>query len=475
MRAPGPSRGNARSRYTHEVTPEEFRHYGHELVDWLAGYMTRIRDYPVAAQVQPGQLTGQLPASAPEGPQSMDAIFADFQKLVLPAVTHWNHPRFHAYFAVSGAPEGILGELLTAGLNVNGMLWKGCPAATELELVTASWLRQWLGLPPDFFGMIHDTASTGMVHVLGAARQFAFARLPGVGQSEFVLYCSEQAHSSIEKAAVTIGLAHDQVRKVGLDARYRMDPEQLEVAMQADIVAGRHPFCAVATCGTTPTAALDPIAAIADVTQRHSVWLHVDAAYGGSAAISESHRHVLDGAERAHSVIVNPHKWLLTPVDLSLLYTQRPDLLREAFSLVPEYLRTEDDPRVVNLMDFSVALGRRFRALKLWFVMRARGRRWLASMIENHCRWARELASWIEADPRFEVAAPVELSLVCFRHRGGDEASRALLEAINADGFAFLSHTVLDGRFVLRFAIGNYQTTREDVRSVWESLQSLAG
>ncbi|MEZ5355460.1 MAG: pyridoxal-dependent decarboxylase [Bryobacteraceae bacterium] len=451
------------------MTPEQFRLHGHRMIDWLAEYMTHIREYPVVSPSQPGELIDALPPSAPEHPEPMDNIFAGFQEQILPAITHWNHPRFHAFFSVSAAPEGILAELLTAGLNVNGMLWKSCPAATELEQVTTSWLRQWLGLPEDFFGMIHDTASTGVMHVLAAARQYADAPL-----ADLVLYCSEHTHSSVEKAAATIGLTALQVRKIGVDPFFRMDPALLARAVQEDIVAGRRPFCVVATTGATPAASIDPVPAIADIAQRHALWLHVDAAYGGSAAIVEERRGVLAGAERAHSLIVNPHKWMLTPIDCSVLYTTRPEMLRAAFSLVPEFLRTADDPRALNLMEYSLPLGRRFRALKLWFVMRAWGRERIAAMIDDHCHWARELASWIEEHPDFEIAAPVELSLVCFRHRAGDAAGRRLLDAVNASGFAFLSHAVLDGRFVLRFAIGNYQTTRDDVRAVWDRIVALA-
>jgi aromatic-L-amino-acid decarboxylase len=454
--------------YTGLMSPEEFRRYGHEVVDWLAAYMTRIRDYPVLAQVSPGDLARRLPKSAPEEGESMDAILADFRDSVLPAVTHWNHPRFHAYFAVSGAPPGILAELLAAGLNQNGMLWKSSPAATELELVTVGWLRQWIGLPDDFFGMIHDTASTGVMHAMAAAREYSGSPL-----GDLVLYCTAHTHSSIEKAAVTLGLRAGQVRKVAMDDAFRMIPQDLERAVQQDIVAGRRPFCVIATVGTTPVAAIDPVPAIADVTERHAMWLHVDGAYGGCAAVVPEMRYVLEGARRAHSVIVNPHKWLLTPVDLSVLYTQRPEMLRQAFRLVPDYLRTTEDPAVVNLMDYSLPLGRRFRSLKLWFVMRYYGRRGLAEVIERHCEAARELASWIAADERFELAAPISLSLVCFRLRSSDAETQRLLDRVNDDGFAFLSPTTLNGRLALRFAIGNWQTTLDDVKASWRRITEL--
>jgi aromatic-L-amino-acid decarboxylase len=461
--------GSRFERYTEMMPPEEFRRYGHEVVDWLAGYMTRIRDYPVLAQVSPGGLARSLPESAPEEGESMDTILAGFRDQVMPAVTQWNHPRFHAYFAVSGSPPGILAELLAAGLNQNGMLWKSSPAATELEMVTLGWLRQWIGLPEDFFGMIHDTASIGVMHAMAAAREHAGSPLP-----DLVLYCTPHAHSSIEKAAATLGLDAAQVRKVAMDDAFRMIPGELERAVQQDIVAGRRPFCAVATVGTTPVAAIDPVPAIADVCERHAMWLHVDGAYGGCAAIVPEMRHVLEGARRAQSVIVNPHKWLLTPIDLSVLYTQRPELLRQAFRLVPDYLRTADDPAAVNLMDYGLPLGRRFRSLKLWFVMRYYGRSGLAGVIRGHCEAARELAGWIESDARFELAAPVSLSLVCFRLRSSDAENQRLLDRVNEDGFAFLSATTLNGRFALRFAIGNWQTTIGDVRASWRRIADLA-
>ncbi|MBK5290208.1 MAG: amino acid decarboxylase [Acidobacteriia bacterium] len=458
------------------MTPEEFRRFGHEVVDWIADYSDRIREYPVLSRNRPGDLTRALPPSAPETGEPMEAILSDFRDLIVPAITHWNHPAFLGYFGISGSEPGILGEMLAAGLNVNGMLWKSSPAVTELEQVTLGWLRQWLGLPKDFFGVIYDTASTSTLHAVVAARQMAVAPEMARGNWEhLVLYCSEQAHSSVEKAAVTAGIGRCNVRTIAVDENFRLRPELLSSAIEDDLRAGMQPFCVVATVGTTAMASTDPVEQIADIAARHGIWLHVDAAYGGSAAILPEMAHVMNGCARAHSLVVNPHKWLLTPVDLSVFYTSRPDLLRRAFSLVPEYLRTGDGPEAINLMDYGFQLGRRFRALKLWFVMRNYGREGLAAIIRGHLDLAQEFAGWVKNDDRFELCAPVDFSLVCFRYRGTDADNQKLLDAINRSGAALLSHAVFGGRMVLRVAIGNYRTQREDLRRVWDCIGVLAG
>jgi len=457
------------------MSPEEFRHWGHRIVDWIAHYLEHIRDYPVLAQVEPGELASRLPAAAPEEGEPMEAIFEDFERRILPAVTHWNHPRFHAYFSVSASPPGILAEALIAALNMNGMLWKTSPASTELEQVTLDWLRQWLGLPDRFFGVIHDTASLNAVHAIAAARFRADPEVRRRGQTlPLTLYTSELAHSSIEKGAMVLGIGLDNVRKIGVDEAGRMRVDLLEEAVRRDLAERRTPFCVCATVGTTGITSIDPVAEIASVAERYGLWLHVDAAYGGAAAVAEELRWVLAGAEHADSLVVNPHKWLFTPLDLSVLYTAHPDLLRRTFSVVPEYLRTAEDSRVVNLMDYGVPLGRRFRALKLWFIMRYFGRRAVAEIIRRHIGWAQEFAGWIAADPRFELAAPAPLSVVCFRLKSDDEDNRRLLEAVNATGRAYLSHTVLKGRYVIRFAVGHIATTEEDVRSTWQTVSEAA-
>ena len=458
------------------MTNQEFRRHGHQVVDWMADYLENIRDYPVLPNMQPGDLVDRLPAAAPERGEPMDTILADFEQSIVPALTHWNHPRFLAYFAISGSPPGILGEMLTAALNVNGMLWKSCPAVTELEQVTLSWLRQWMGLPQEFFGIIYDTASISSMHAIAAAREMADPEVRTRGNTgRLVMYTSEHSHSSIEKGAITLGIGQDNVRKIPVDENFRMRVDVLRERMEADQRAGLNPFCVVATVGTTSTSSIDPVPAIADAADEYGAWLHVDAAYGGAAAVVPELRGILDGAGRAHSLVVNPHKWLFTPIDLSVFYTRQPDILRRAFSLVPEYLKTGENPRAVNYMDYGVQLGRRFRALKLWFVMRNLGHQGICEIIRSHIDYAQKLANLIRSDPDFEVAAPTPFSLICFRYRGSDDDNRALLEKINASGKAFLSHTVLNGRFVLRLAIGNLATEWQDLEEVWELVKQTAG
>ena len=458
------------------MSPEEFRASGHEIVDWIADYLRDIRDLPVLPDVQPGALIDRLPKTGPEKGESMDAIFADFRNLIVPGITHWNHPRFFAYFSISASGPGILGEMLAAALNVNHMLWKTGPAATELEQVTLGWLRQWLGLPENFFGIIHDTASTGSLHAILAARDLAAPDAHRTGEHpRLILYASEHAHSSIDRGALAAGIGLDNIRHVPSDDEFRMRPEALTAMIEADLAAGRKPFCVVATAGTTSTTSLDPIAAVGEIARRYKLWLHVDAAYAGSAALLDEHRHILNGAAQADSLVFNPHKWLFTPVDLSVLYTRSPEVMRRMFSLeeAPPYLPASEQDRAVNLSEHSMALGRRFRSLKLWFVLRYYGREGIARVLRGHMSMAQDLARWIAADSRFEVAAPVLFSLVCFRYRGSDQENRDLLERINSSGKAFLSGTTLHGKFVLRLTIGNVATTEEDVRQTWDWIRSL--
>jgi aromatic-L-amino-acid/L-tryptophan decarboxylase len=458
------------------MAPEEFRRYGHEVVDWIADYLRDIREFPVLPDLRPGDLVERLPSQGPEDGESMDAILKDFRELIVPAATHWNHPRFHGYFSISGSAPGILAESLIAALNMNGMLWKSSPAATELEQVTLGWLRQWLELPESFFGVIFDTASVGVLHAIVAAREAADPEARRSGHwRPLVVYTSEQAHSSIEKAAIAAGVGQDFVRKIPVDSEYRMRADALSQAIQADLDAQRQPFFVAATAGTTSVSSIDPVPAIADICDQYGLWLHVDGAYGGSAGIASEYRHILDGVERAASFVVSPQKWLFSPMDLSVLYTSRPEILRRAFTLAPEYLKTAEDSRAVNYMDYSLPLGRRFRSLKLWFILRYLGRKGAAELIRRHIGWAREFADRLQSDGRFELVAPVPLSLVCFRYKGTDEENSRLLDSINATGKAFLSHNVMDGRFVFRYAIGNIQTTKEDVDAVWELLRSAAG
>jgi len=355
------------------------------------------------------------------------------------------------------------------------MVWKSCPAATELEQVTLSWLRQWMGLPERFFGIIYDTASTTTAHALAAARAFVDpeARTRGA-LPNLTVYTSEQAHSSVEKGALALGFGQDNVRKIAADAEFRMRPDALVEAIRQDRMVGKTPCCVVPSVGTTSTSSIDCVADIVEIAEQHGAWVHVDAAYAGIAAIVPELQHILRGSERAHSLVVNPHKWLFTPIDISVLYTSEPEILRSAFSLIPEYLRTTDDPRALNYMDYGISLGRRFRALKLWFVMRSFGREGVIEVLRNHMQWTQELASMICKDARFELSAPVPLSLICFRYKGTDEQNRTLMDRVNASGVAFLSHTALNGKMVLRFAIGHVRITRDDILQSWSAIQSCA-
>ncbi|HEY5161482.1 MAG TPA: pyridoxal-dependent decarboxylase [Terriglobales bacterium] len=453
----------------------DFRRAAHQAVDWTAEYLEHVRDYPVVPRLNPGDLTDSLPSSAPDRGESFDDILRDFDSKILPAVTHWNHPRFMAYFACTGSTPAIIAEMLSATLNTNGLHWKTSPAVAELEQVALGWLRQWMGLPDDYFGIIYDTASVSSLHAIACAREMADpdARVNG-STPNLVLYTSQESHSSIEKAAICLGIGQKNVRKVPSDAEFRMRVDALDQLIQKDLAAGLRPFCVVATVGTTSSTSVDPVAPIADVAARHNLWLHIDAAYAGIAAILPEHQHILAGAERAHSLVVNPHKWMFTPVDLSAFYTRYPDILRRAFSLTAEYLYTADNTRQLNLMDYGVPLGRRFRSLKLWFLMRYFGRECIQQVLRNHIAWADRLAKQIEADSRFELSAPHPFSVVCFRYKGTDAENKQIMEAANATGEVFLSSTVLNGKVVLRVAIGNLGTTWEDVNRAWELLKTAA-
>lgn len=472
-----------------DMDAEEFRRYGHELIDWVADYLRHAERYPVLAQVRPGELRSQLPASPPARGEPMGEIVKDIERLVVPALTHWNHPSFFAYFATSASAPGILGELLAAAFDAKAMLWRTSPASTELEEVTLDWLRQLMGLPAQFEGIIYDTASVATMHAVAAAREALNLRVREDGMSGRAdlpllrLYASEQAHSSVEKALIALGLGQRALVKVAADAEFRMRPDALARAVAEDERAGFLPFCVVATVGTTSTTSIDPVPEIADVCERRRLWLHVDAAYAGSAAVVPEMRHVLDGCGRADSLVTNPHKWLFTPFDLSALYSRRLDVLRRAFALTPEYLRTTEAGDVRNGSDYGVQLGRRFRALKLWMIMRYFGHEGLAARLREHCRLARLFASWVGESAGWELLAPVPFSVVCFRARpdAGDESgeergarldalNEELMNAVNATGEAYLSHTKLNGVFTLRLAVGNIRTSETHVRRAWELL-----
>jgi aromatic-L-amino-acid decarboxylase len=476
-----------------DMSADEFRRYGYKIVDWISSYFERIEEFPVLSQIKPGELTGQLPAAPPSAGESMDEILADLDRLIVPALTHWSHPSFFAYFSTSTSAPGIFGEMLSAAFDMKAMLWRTSPASTELEEVTLSWLRQLMNLPEEFEGIIYDTASVSSMHAIAAAREKLNLRIREDGMSGRAdlpllrVYVSEQAHSSIEKAVITLGLGQRSLCKVATDAEFRMDAEALKSSIEADIADGHVPLCVVATVGTTSTSSIDPVPSIADLCQQHDIWLHVDAAYAGSAMLVPELQPLMEGCQRADSLVTNPHKWLFTPFDLSVLYCRHMGLLRRAFSLVPEYLRTSESETVRNGMDYGIQLGRRFRALKLWMILRYFGHDGLASRIREHCRLARLFASWVKDSTDWELLAPVPFSLVCFRacpprenETPGardtrlDTLNETLMNNVNANGAAYLSHTRLNDTFTLRLAIGNIRTTEEHIRRVWEILNEEA-
>ncbi|MEK6408676.1 MAG: pyridoxal-dependent decarboxylase [Acidobacteriota bacterium] len=471
-----------------DMSADDFRRYGHQVVEWIADYLSHPERYPVLSQNQPGQVKQALPPTAPERGEAMEAMLADLDRVIVPGVTHWNHPGFFAYFAISGSAPGILGEMLSAAFNVNAMLWRTSPSATELEEVTLEWLRKMLGLPESFEGVIYDTASISTLCAIAAAREAAGlnVREQGLGATgaKLRMYASEHVHSSVDKSAITLGIGQAGLCKIATDADYRMDAGALAHAIQEDRANGWRPFCVVATTGTTSTTSIDPVPAIADICEHEGLWLHVDAAYGGSAAIVPEMRWVLEGADRADSLVVNPHKGLFVPVDLSVLYCRRMNVLRGAFSLVPEYLRTAEGDEVKNFMDYGPQLGRRFRALKFWFVMRYFGVEGLQARIRHQIALAGEFANWVEQSEDFERLAPVPFSLVCFRAHPQDVSNEAdldtlnerLMDEVNRRGKVYLSHTKLAGKLTLRLAIGNIRTTREHVKLAWAELNEvLAG
>lgn len=453
---------------------DEFRRHGYAVVDQIAEYLDAMETMPVLSQVPPGWLTGNLPASPPRTGEDFADVLDDVPRLILPAVTHWNHPNFHGLFGTAGSSVGILADMFATAFDMKAMLWRTAPASAELESVVLDWLRQMLGLSDGFNGIIYDTASVSTMHAIAAARERAVPGIRRHGMTAAVpplrVYCSEHVHSSIDKACITLGLGSDAVRKIECNDRFEMIAEKLGEAIEEDLAEGFKPICVIPTIGTTSTSSVDPVDAVADICERHGIWMHVDAAYAGSAAILEEKRELFKGWERADSIVVNPHKWLFVPFDLSVLFCRDLDALKNAFSLVAEYLRTTDSDAVRNGMDYGIQLGRRFRAIKLWFAIRYFGVDGMASRLREHCRLAGEFARRIDASDEFELMAPVPFALVCFRAVGSDELNEKLMAAINDSGEAYISHTKLNGKFTLRLSIGSIHVEQRHIRKVEELL-----
>lgn len=476
------------SLISNDIPSTTFKRYANRAADWISNYLEGMDQYPVLAQTKPGEIKSNLPAHPPEKPEAYEQIFSDFDRIILPGITHWNHPRFFAYFSITGSYPGIIGELLSSALNVNAMLWKTSPSATELEEVVLNWLRQMLGLPENFDAVINDTASVGSLCAMAAAREFVSLDIRNKGLTgrndlpRLRMYTSDQAHSSIEKAAIVLGIGQENIVKIPSDEKYRMNAGALEAAIKTDIAQGMKPTCVIATIGTTSTTSIDPVDEIAARCQKYHIWFHVDAAYGGSAAVIPEMRNLFSGWEKADSIIVNPHKWLFTPIDCSVLFCRRPEILKQAFSLTPEYLRTAEADNVKNYMDYGVALGRRFRALKLWMVIRSLGTEKITNILREHIAFAQKLSSLIERHPSFELLAPTPFSTLVFRFVPGKETpqfelntlNEILLNEINKTGKVFLSHTKLHGNYGIRLAIGNIKTTWDDVELAWEIVQEKA-
>lgn len=471
-----------------DLPSSELVSQGRHVLDWIAEYMDKPERFPVLSRSKPGDVKAALPSSPPAAAESLSAILEDFQSTIIPGITHWNHPAFFAYFACSAPVPGILAEMLIATLDVKAMLWKASPAATELEEVVTDWLRQMLGLREGWFGLTTDTASMATMLALAAAREAKpelQIRERGMsGRADLPrlrVYASTHAHSSVDKGALALGIGLENVVKIPDDEKFRMKPEALAEAIAADRAQGFLPLACVATVGTTSVSSIDPVPAIAEICKRESVWLHVDGAYGGTLAIVPEYRYILDGVEDADSLVVNPHKWMFTPFDCSAFFIKRPDVLKRAFSLVPEYLVTREQDEVVNYMDYGVQLGRRFRALKLWMIIRAFGTEGLAERMRGHCQLARTFAGWVNASTDWEMMAPVPFSLVCFRYAPAgttdaqrDAMSEAIMHDVNEQGDVFLSHTKLGGRFALRLAVGNIRTEEKHIALAWARLNEAA-
>ena len=458
---------------------DQFRRSGHEFVDWIADYLRDIERFPVMSRVKPGEVRGKLPSAPPLRGEPMDRIFADFKEIILPGISHWQHPGWNAYFPANNSPESILGEMLSAGLGTMGMSWQVSPAVAELEDLVMGWLRRMLGLPEGFSGVIQDTASTGTLSALLTARERATnydSNERGLKQP-LVAYATRETHSSLEKGIKIAGYGRENLRMIETDENFAMIPDKLETAIIRDRAAGLQPTIVIATLGTTSSTAVDPLRAIGEIAARYGLWLHVDAAYAGTAAVCPENRWMLDGAEYMDSFLFNPHKWMLTNFDCSAYFVKDPGALIRTFEIHPEYLKTDADPYVKNHRDWGIQLGRRFRALKLWFVLRSYGVEGIQAYVREHLRLAQLLKGWIEAEPNFEILAPVLFGLVCFRFNDGrseaalTEINKTLLDRLNASGAVALSHTVLRGKYTLRMAIGTRTTEERHVRRAWELIR----
>jgi aromatic-L-amino-acid decarboxylase len=482
-----------------DTPADEFRRQLHELADWIADFRENLSNLRVAPNDKPGAIRAAMPARPPEQGESFEKILSDIDRLIVPGMVHWSHPMFLGYFGWTTTGSGILGEIVTAPLNVNAMTWRTSPAATELETLVIDWARQWMGLPEEFGGVVYDTASVGIMHALAAAREQAAPSTRKLGLSarslpRFRIYTSDQAHSSLEKAAIALGIGEENVQRVPSDAEFRMDVPALRAMIGRDLAENFKPFAVVATAGTTSTASIDSVPEIAGICREHKLWLHVDGAYGGGFAILPEYRWITKGWSDADSIVINPHKTLFVPLDFSILYVRDLDRLRRVFTLVPEYLRGDTIEAEKNYMDYGIQLGRRFRALKAWVIWRSLGRAGMADRLREQVRLANLLADWIRRDPHFELAAPVVMPVVCFRFIGHDESSRRspavgetkadpgildtlnseIVERINAGGELYITQTKLRGRTAMRIGFGNILTTEEDLRNAWSLIQKAA-
>jgi len=484
-----------------DTSPEEFRRQLHELADWIADFRQTLGSLRVAPNDKPGAILAALPAEPPEEGEPFQEILGDIDRVIVPGMVHWSHPMFLGYFGWTTTAPAILGEMITAPLNVNAMTWRTCPAATELETLVVDWIRQWMDLPPEFGGVVYDTASVGVMHALAVAREEAAPSvrkrgLVGAGAPVFRIYASEQAHSSAEKAAIALGLGEENVRRVPTDGEFRTDASALREMMVSDVRDNFKPLAVIATVGTTSTASVDPVPEIAKICRANKMWLHIDGAYGAGFAILPENKSLTVGWSEADSIVVNPHKSLFVPLDFSVLYVRDLERLRRVFTLVPEYLRGDVVEAQKNYMDYGIQLGRRFRALKAWVIFRSFGREGMAARLREHIRLANLFANWIKDDARFELAAPVSLGVVCFRFVGRDgspsgpsdaaltdwpneskidQLNSEIVEKINASGRAYLTQTKLRGRTVMRIGLGNVLTTEDHLREAWEMIRETAG